>query len=233
MIQAWTDPSIRTSFESQHSIQRATVWAERDPETGSNQHATATISQSVMEKTNHRLMTIRGLFLILVSLICVNSIPSEAQPKGSHTPLPDQYNSENWIIVNEGQSPIQTKQYEITLINKDSIRNTTGSRWDFDLAFLQWDTYADPNHHALTRNDLGKGNWVDCNKGMYVVEWHDQNTSNQYYYSRSGKWLLKEEFGSEEWQHPEADWEEFGRLGDNRMTRVFNQICGTTFKTRK
>ena len=44
----------------------------------------------------------------------------------------------------------------MTLINKDSIRNTTGSRWDFDLAFLQWDTYADPNHYALTRSDLGK-----------------------------------------------------------------------------
>ena len=163
----------------------------------------------------------------------MNSAPSEAQPTGSHTPVPDQYNSKNWLIVNEGQSPIQTKQYEITLINKDSIRNTSGSRWDFDLAFLQWDTYANPNHYALTRNDQGKGNWVDCNKGMYVVEWQDQDYSNQYYYSRSGKWLLKEDFGSEEWQHPEADWEEFGRLGDNRMTRVFNLICGKRFKTRK
>ena len=51
---------------------------------------------------------------------------------------------------------------------------------------------------------------------MYVVEWHDQDYSNQYYYSRSGEMALKEEFGSEEWQHPDADWEEFGRLGDNK-----------------
>jgi hypothetical protein len=89
-----------------------------------------------MEEINNRFMKIKGLFLTLLSLICVNSAPSEAQPTGSHTPVPDQYNSKKWLIVNEGQSPIQTKQYEITLINKDSIRNTSGSRWDFDLAFL-------------------------------------------------------------------------------------------------
>ena len=78
-----------------------------------------------MEGIIHRFITIRGLFLILFSLICVCSMPSEAQPTGSHTPLPDQYNSENWLIVNEGQNPVQTKQYEITLINKDSISITT------------------------------------------------------------------------------------------------------------
>ena len=186
----------------------------------------------MIDGMNHRFMTIRGIFLTLFSLAVMNSVPSTAQPAGSHSPMPDQYKSENWLIVNEGQSPIQTKQYEITLIDTDSIRNTSGSRWDFDLAFLQWDTYADPNHYAFTYNSLGRGNWVDCNKGMYVVEWDDQDYSNQYFYSRSGKWLQKEMFGSEEWQHPEADWEELGRLGANRKTRVFNLICGTTFKLR-
>ena len=190
------------------------------------------VSQGMIARIIYRFIIIRGLLLTLFSLICVNGAPSEAQPMGSHTPLPDRYNSENWHIVEEGQNPVQTKQYEITLINKDSVRNTSGSRWDFDLVFLQWDTYADPNHYALTRNHLGKGNWVDCNKGMYVVEWHDEDYSLRYYYSRSGKWLLKEDFGSEEWQHPEAEWEEFGRIGDNRQTRIFNLICGSTFKLR-
>ena len=69
------------------------------------------LSQSMMERIINRFITIRGLFLILFSLICVCSMPSEAQPTGSHTPLPDQYNSENWLIVNEGQNPVQTKQY--------------------------------------------------------------------------------------------------------------------------
>ena len=119
-----TGPSIRTSFELNHSVKTKHHWlrcAQKQDIRFHYKDKSTNLSQSMMERIINRFITIRGLFLILFSLICVQHAQRGAIT-GSHTPLPDQYNSENWLIVNEGQNPVQTKQYEITLINKDSIR---------------------------------------------------------------------------------------------------------------
>ena len=124
----------------------------------------------------------------------------------------------------------------MALIDKSSIENTSGSRWDFDIAFLQWDTYANPNHYALTGNAISNGDWVDCSKEMYVLVWNESGseTSLEHYYSRSGAWLKKTEFVSGQFQFPEEDddWNVSNRLSNNRWTRTFNLICGTNFKPR-
>ena len=166
--------------------------------------------------------------LLVLSALVLSASPAVAQAPGRE--LPKEYQSDNWVVVSENQSPTQKKQYEMGLIDKSSIKNTSGSRWDFDIAFLQWDTYANPNHYALTRNVVVDGSWVDCSKGMYVLEWNE--TYTEYFYSPSGAWLEKPDFGSGPYQHEDDDLNEQFRLSDNRWTRTFNLICGTDFKTR-
>ena len=172
--------------------------------------------------------------LSIFGALILSASPVIAQAPGRE--LPKEYKGDNWVVISEHQSPIQKKQYEMALIDKSSINNSNGSRWDFDIAFLQWDTYANPNHYALTRNDSGGGHWVDCSKGMYVLEWDTpgSETYREYYYSRSGAWLEKSEFKTGKFQFPEEDndWNELTHLQDNRKTRTFNLICGTNFKTR-
>ena len=169
---------------------------------------------------------------ILLGALLLSASPVFAQAPGRE--LPKEYKSDNWVVVSEHQNPVQKKQYEMALIDKSSLKNTSGSRWDFDIAFLQWDTYANPNHYALTRNMILSGNWVDCSKGMYVLEWDNPGLDSYYefYYSRSGAWLEKDEFETGNYVHKEADWNESSRLNDNRKTRIFNLICGSNFKTR-
>ena len=172
--------------------------------------------------------------LSIFGALILSASPVIAQAPGRK--LPKEYKGDNWVVVSEHQSPTQKKQYEMALIDKSSINNSSGSRWDFDIAFLQWDTYANPNYYALTRNDSGGGHWVDCSKGMYVLEWDTpgSETYREYYYSRSGAWLEKSEFESGQFQFAEEDddWNESNRLGDNRKTRTFNLICGANLKTR-
>ena len=170
--------------------------------------------------------------LLVLGALLVSASPAVAQAPGRE--LPKEYQSDNWEVVSEQKNPVQKKQYEMELIDKSSLKNTNGSRWDFDIAFLQWDTYANPNHYALTRNKILSGNWVDCSKGMYVLEWDEpgSDTYYEFYYSRSGAWLEKDEFETGNYVYDEADWNEFSRLNDNRKTRIFNLICGTSFKTR-
>ena len=69
---------------------------------------------------------------------------------------------------------------------------------------------------------------------MYVLDWivPGDETYIEMYYSPSGDWLEKDEFESGRYVHDEADWNELGRLNDNRKTRIFNLICGPSFKTR-
>ena len=168
---------------------------------------------------------------VLLSALLVSASPAVAQAPGRE--LPEEYKSDNWVVVSEHQNPVQKKQYEMALIDKSSFKNTSGSRWDFDIAFLQWDTYANPNQYAFTWSTITSGNWVDCNKGMYVVEWNTpgSETYREYYYSRSGAWLEKSEFESGPYQFQDDGWNEQSRLSDNRWTRTFNLICGANFKT--
>ena len=171
---------------------------------------------------------------LLLTTLFLSASPVFAQAPGRD--LPKEYTSDNWVVVSEHQNPIQKKQYEMALIDKSSLKNTSGTRWDFDIVFLQWDTYANPNHYALTRNESRGGNWVDCSKGMYVVKWDNpgSDTYLEYYYSRSAAWLERSEFEAGPYQHSKEDDElnEANRLSDNRFTRTFNLICGSNFKTR-
>ena len=116
---------------------------------------------------------------------------------------------------------------QITLINKNSFNNSSGSRCDFDLPFLQGDAQANPNHDALSRNEISIDNWIDCSKIMYVLEWDssDFNTYAEFHYSRSSSWLEKNEFESGAYQHTEDKWNKLGRLDANRTTKIFNLIC--------
>lgn len=166
--------------------------------------------------------------LLVLSALVLSASPAVAQAPGRE--LPKEYQSDNWVVVSENQNPIQKKQYEMELIDKSSIKNTSGSRWDFDIAFLQWDTYANPNHYALTINVVADGSWVDCSKGMYV--WAQDEHYIKYFYSPSGAWLEKPDFESGPYQHDDDDRNERDRLSDNSFTRTFNLICGTDFKTR-
>ena len=171
---------------------------------------------------------------LLLTTLLLSASPVFAQAPGRD--LPKEYKSDNWVVVSEHQNPVQKKQYEMVLIDKSSLKNTSDSRWYFDITFLQWDTYANPNHYALTRNESLGGNWVDCSKGMYVMEWDTPGSDSylEYFYSRSGEWLEKSEFGSEPYQQSKEDdnYEKAYRLTDNRFTRTFNLICGSNFKTR-
>jgi hypothetical protein len=170
---------------------------------------------------------------VLLGALLLSASPAFAQAPGRE--LPEEYQSDNWAVVSEHQNPVQKKQYEMALIDKSSIKNTSGSRWDFDIAFLQWDTYANPNHYAFTWSTIASNHWVDCSKGMYVVEGDTLGSeTDEYYYSRSGAWLEKSEFESGQYQFPEGSdgWNEKGRLTDNEWTRIFNLICGANFKTR-
>ena len=159
-------------------------------------------------------------YLPLFATLILSASPVLAQAPGCE--LDKEYKSDNWVVVLEHQIPIQKNQYEMALIDKPSLKNTSGSRWDFDIAFLQWDTYANPNYYALTRNDSGGVNWVDCTEGMYVLEWDTpgNETYLEDYYSRSGAWLDKTEFESRQFQFPEQDddWNDGNRLPDNRWT---------------
>tara|TARA_B100001057_G_scaffold12462_1_gene11838 strand:+ start:1151 stop:1675 length:525 start_codon:yes stop_codon:yes gene_type:complete len=170
---------------------------------------------------------------IILSALLLSASPAVAQAPGRE--LPEEYKSDNWVVVSEHQNPVQKKQYEMALIDKSSFKNTSGSRWDFDIAFLQWDTYANPNQYAFTWTTIASGHWVDCNKGMYVVEGNTpgSETYREYYYSRSGAWLEKSEFESGPYQFQDDGWNEKSRLSDNRWTRTFNLICGANFKTRQ
>ena len=112
----------------------------------------------------------------------------------------------------------------MSLVDKTSIKNTNGARWDFDSAYLQWDTYANPKYYALTRKGVASQRWVGCSKGMYVGEWDDPKVYRELFYSRSGAWLAKDEFKTGEYQHPDVGWNNFGRLMDNSRTRKFNLI---------
>ena len=171
---------------------------------------------------------------LLLTTLLLTASPVFAQAPGRD--LPKEYKSDNWVVVSEHQNPIQKKQYEMALIDKSSLENTSGTRWDFDIVFLQWDTYANPNQYALTRNESRGGNWVDCSKGMYVLEWDvpGSETYLERFYSRSGEWLEKSEIESEPYLHSQEDddYEKAYRLTDNRFTRTFNLICGSNFKTR-
>ena len=173
--------------------------------------------------------------LLVLGALLVSASPALAQAPGRE--LPEEYKGDNWVVVSEHQNPVQKKQYEMALIDKSSFKNTSGSRWDFDIVFLQWDTYANPNHYALTGNSGAggdSGHWIDCSKGMYVLDWvvPGDETYIEKYYSPSGAWLEKDKFETGRYVHDEADWNELGRLNDNRKTRIFNLICGTSFKTR-
>ena len=73
-------------------------------------------------------------YLPLLSALLLSASPVFAQAPGRE--LPEEYTADNWIVVAENQSPIQKKQYEMELIDKSSLKNTNGSRLDFDIAFL-------------------------------------------------------------------------------------------------
>ena len=81
--------------------------------------------------------------LLVLCALFLSASPVFAQAPGRE--LPKEYKSDNWVVVSEYKNPVQKKQYEMALIDKSSIENTSGSRWDFDIAFLQWNTYANPN----------------------------------------------------------------------------------------
>ena len=102
---------------------------------------------------------------LLLTTLLLSASPVFAQAPGRD--LPKEYKSDNWVVVSEHQNPIQKKQYEMALIDKSSLKNTSGTRWDFDIVFLQWDTYANPNQYTLTRNESRGGNWVG-GKGMCI-----------------------------------------------------------------
>ena len=68
--------------------------------------------------------------LLVLSALVLSASPAVAQAPGRE--LPKEYQSDNWVVVSENQNPIQKKQYEMELIDKSSIKNTSGSRWDFD-----------------------------------------------------------------------------------------------------
>ena len=169
---------------------------------------------------------------ILLGALLLSASPAKAQAPGRE--MPEEYKSDNWVVVSESHNPVQKKQYEMSLIDKSSLKNTSGSRWDFDIAYLQWDTYANPNQYAFTWTSIASDQWVDCNKGMYVMEGNTPGSVySAYYYSRSGAWLEKSEFESGTYQFQNDDWNEKIRLSHNEWTRTFNLICGTSFKTRQ
>ena len=66
MIQAWTGPSIRTSFELNHSVQNEASLAEMRTKAGRirfhYKDKSTNLSQSMMERIINRFITIRGLF---------------------------------------------------------------------------------------------------------------------------------------------------------------------------
>ena len=65
-------------------------------------------------------------YLPLFVTLLLSASPVLAQTPGCE--LPKEYKSDNWVVVSEHQSPIQKNQYEMALIDKSSLKNTSGSR---------------------------------------------------------------------------------------------------------
>lgn len=160
--------------------------------------------------------------------LCVG--PACSQPSGRQ--LPEKYSSANWIVLTEYISPIQKKQHEMTLLNKDSFRDIGGSRWGFELAALQWDTYANPNRWAFTFEASSSDDWVDCSRHLYV--WVDnysgEEQSTKFYASSSGEWLVQEEL--KDGRATDPYWYEMLKLRDIEKTKIYNLICGVNLKLR-
>jgi len=166
---------------------------------------------------------------ILLGALLLSASPAVAQAPGRE--MPEKFRGDNWVVVSEYKNPVQKKQYQMSLLDKSSIKNISGSKWKFDIAYLQWDTYANPNEYAFTYNSIASDQWVDCNKGMYAMEGATSGSiDSAYYYSRSGVWLDKYAFESGI-QFSNDDVDEKFRLINNGWTRIFNLICGANFKT--
>ena len=49
--------------------------------------------------------------LLVLGALLVSASPTFAQAPGRE--LPEEYKSDNWVVVSEGQNPVQKKQYEM------------------------------------------------------------------------------------------------------------------------
>ena len=56
---------------------------------------------------------------LLLTTLLLSASPVFAQAPGRD--LPKEYKSDNWVVVSEHQNPIQTKQYEMALIDKINL----------------------------------------------------------------------------------------------------------------
>ena len=65
---------------------------------------------------------------LLLTTLLLSASPVFAQAPARD--LPKEYKSDNWVVVSEHQNPVQKKQYEMVLIDKSSLKNTSDSRWE-------------------------------------------------------------------------------------------------------
>ena len=176
-------------------------------------------------------MISQGLIAILAMLI-YSPLLAYSQPAGRS--LPEKYNTAEWLVLTEYISPIQKKQHEMSLLNSDSIQNIGPNKWKFEIAFLQWDTYANPNQWAFTYENTSDNNWVNCSNhqygSLYYYSEDDQPVEVIYYATATGEWLVEEELKNGREDDPDRN--EIMKISDIKKTKIYNHICKTSIKLR-
>jgi len=170
--------------------------------------------------------------IALLAILIYSPLPVYSQPVGRN--LPEKYNTDGWLVLTEYISPIQKKEHIMTLLNTDSIKNIGPSKWRFEIGYLQWDTYANPNQWAFTYEYSDDDNWVDCSNHQYGSHYYHSEEYPSveviYHASPAGEWLVGEELKNGRKDDPY--WNESMKLRDIEKTKVYNHICKTSIKLR-